>query len=90
MGQLDARADLWHFAGMHNRQDWTDAEFSDEDEQRLERDIRACAAHLVDLKRVYGEPAEMIQPVSFGRFGPRPGPARFPGREVLATLALRD
>ena len=76
--------------GTSGRHKFSDAQISDEDEQRLEANMVACAAHLADLVRVYGEPREMVQPVSFGRIGPRPGPARFPGRECLATLALRD
>jgi hypothetical protein len=48
--------------------------------------FEACRQHLSDLIRVYGAPPPMLQPVSFGRIGPRPPGAVFPQRTILASL----
>jgi endonuclease YncB( thermonuclease family) len=47
-----------------NRVDWSDLELSREDEDRYDRYVAVCEAHLADLKRVYGKPLERRQPMS--------------------------
>jgi hypothetical protein len=71
----------------HREHPVTDFTISDEDEARYETGMKACAAHLADLKRAHDKPPPMVQPPSYGRFGLRPEPARFPARETLATVS---
>jgi hypothetical protein len=56
------------------------------DDLRRQAEIAACDRHLSDLVKAYGQPIARIQPPSYGRVGPRPGPARFPQREILASV----
>lgn len=67
----------------------TDGALHREDSDRYERDAVACDKHLADLRRVHGDPPPMIQPPVRWRIGPRPCPAQFPPRSILATVALR-
>ena len=65
----------------------TDEQISDCDEGVLEANVKACAAHLSDLRRVHVKPLQVVQPPSYPRLRAHPGPARFPGREILATVS---
>lgn len=50
----------------------TDTLIAEEDEASYDANVRACAKHLEDLKRVHGEPPQGLPRVSLARYRPMP------------------
>ena len=63
-----------------------DAELSDDDERLFERGIEACAKHLADLQRAYGEPQKRPRT----RLSRATGPGRMRRRCPSIMLAGRS
>ena len=63
-----------------------DDALQESDRSRRSSEIEACDRHLADMIREHGPARAMVQPVSYGRFGPRLPGASFPQQVVLATL----